>query len=90
MIDLLTDALACFRLTRILTTDRIAQPVRDWAKDHESRESGVGYLVTCDWCTSIHLGVAVVLARRFAPKVWRPVAQALAFSAVTGLIAEHS
>lgn len=87
MIDLVTDALAVFRLTRALTTDRIGQPVRDRA---DKLGELPGYYVRCDWCSSAAVAFGVVAARTICPRVWRPVAQALAFSAVAGLIAEHS
>jgi hypothetical protein len=86
MIPLLTDALACYRLTRLLTTDRVAEPLR--ARVDSS--STAGYLIRCDWCMSVWCGGAVVAARHLAPRVWAPVATALAFSAVTGLIAENA
>lgn len=85
---MLVDALATFRLTRLITTDRVASKARARVTSRYGFD-GVGYLVGCDWCSSIYIGAGVALARRFAPKLWGPLAEALAFSAVTGLLAEQ-
>lgn len=83
---LLIDALATFRLTRLITTDRITRGPRNAL---EQRGGELGYWVGCDWCASAAVGIGVVLARRFTPRLWGPLAEALAFSAITGLIADH-
>lgn len=84
----LFDALATYRLTRALTEDVIGRPVRQAALKRYGNE-GLGYLVECPWCSSMWIGLGVVLARRLAPRLWGPVAEGLAFSAVAGLVAEH-
>lgn len=81
----LTDALACYRLTRLATRDLITEPLRREAK----AVPFLGALLECAWCCSAWSAFGVVVFRRLAPKAWEPVAQALAFSAVTGLIAEN-
>lgn len=43
----------------------------------------LGEVVDCGYCNSIWLAAGVVAARRYAPRVWDPVARLLAFSAVT-------
>jgi hypothetical protein len=47
-------ALAIFRLTRLVTTDTIFNELREkiWNKFPPNRIN-LGYLITCDWCTSI-------------------------------------
>lgn len=47
--------LACYRLTRLVTTDTITEPLRELVQ-HRGR---VGYLVGCDWCVSVWVGVPV-------------------------------
>lgn len=42
--------LATYRLTRLVTADKITQPIRVWVI---GRSDWFGYLVTCDWCLSI-------------------------------------
>lgn len=51
--------LASYRLTRLVTADRITQPVRDFV---EVRSQWLGYLVTCDWCLSVWLAPWPLLA----------------------------
>ena len=97
--DLIDDALATYRLTRLVTTDRVTQKLRDrlnerWGtKTVPTIPSGTrtvrtafGELLTCDWCVSIYVGAAVAAVRTFAPRAWRPIARALASSAVAGVI----
>jgi hypothetical protein len=44
-------------------------------------------LFTCRWCAGMWIAFGVVAARRAAPKVWEPVADALAISAAAALLA---
>lgn len=86
------DALATFRLTRLLVLDEITEPVRkpvqNWLLDH--RYHKLYELTSCGWCLGQWVAFGVVGARRYAPRAWHPVALALAFSAVTGIIAEKT
>lgn len=72
------DALAVWRITTLVTEDRIAQPVRD-AINSRSPE-WARYLVSCRACVSFWAGVAV--ASGLVP---RPVTRALALSALSML-----
>ena len=85
-LDLAIDCAATYRITRLLTVDRVAQRYRDALA---SRGETAAYYSECAWCTSAWVAVGVVAARRLAPRVWGPVATALAFSAVTGITAER-
>lgn len=78
-------AAATYRLTRLVTADRITEPVRAWV---EQRGPRVGYLVTCDWCLSVWIApVPTVLAVTFpGNRVVLAVLVALTASAVTGLV----
>ena len=80
---LVVDALAAYRLTRLVTEDRITAPLRDrvpagWASE----------LVGCSWCVGVWAAAGVVAARRLAPRAWTPVAEVLAVAAVVGITAE--
>lgn len=86
VVGLVRDGLACYRLTRLVTTDRITEPLRD----RIDPGSTAGYFVRCDWCSGMWVAAGVVAARTLAPRVWAPIATALAFSAVTGIIAENT
>ncbi len=123
MTPLLLDALATYRLTKLVTDDQITAGLRDkvieWAYEREScgretvaavaEQAGIdvltpgawaevvandpdppklAYLVTCPYCASVWLAAGVVLARRVAPRAWRPLAEVLALSALAGLTSE--
>lgn len=55
--------------------------------DHEAPR--LAELVTCGWCSSMYAAVFVVAARRFAPRLWDPLARVLAASLVTGIVQTH-
>lgn len=63
MLSFLTDALAVSRITRLITEDKITEPLRD---SIEGRFSGsrLAYLVTCPLCVSVWAGAAVVISSR--------------------------
>ena len=87
---LAVDALATFRLTRLVIEDEITSPIREavW-KRYDVSDTKIGYFLTCPWCVSIWVGAGVVAARRIAPSAWEPVAAVFAGSAVTGMIASR-
>jgi len=62
---------AILRLTRVVTTDRIAERPRAWL---ESRSpTFIGYAVRCDWCMSVWVGIAVFALGWYAPDGIRTV-----------------
>lgn len=115
----IVDALATYRLTRLVTKDQLTARLREaviravytrngavttagddftdylnpdvWV-DHVENDPdapSLAYLITCPWCAGFWLAAGVVLARRWFPRLWGPVAEALALSAVAGLVAER-
>lgn len=89
--SLLVDVLACYRLTRLVTTDHLTEPARDHLIE-AFRVAGMDrmvYAMRCDWCTGMWVAFGVVAARRVAPRAWDPIARVLAFSAVTGIVATN-
>lgn len=107
---LVVDALAAYRLTRLVTADTITEGPRDavvrWAYERagllDVAADGASWsevamadddapklatLVTCRWCTGVYVAVAVVAARRLAPRAWAPVADMLAVSSAAALVA---
>lgn len=101
MEDLIVDALAVFRGWRLAARDTIFDTPRDrWKTWVYSRapepEPGRGQpvpkaieLLGCPWCLGAYGAVAVVILRTKYPDLWRPVARALALSALVGLIATN-
>jgi Protein of unknown function (DUF1360) len=76
---LLTDALASYRLTRLITTDRLTLPLRQRiitaAREDAEKEDdhpspllrSAAYLVTCDYCVSIYTSAALSLIHSTPP-----------------------
>lgn len=86
--ELITDALAAFRITRLLQRDTFPPIVR--ARD-AVRSRGPDWsveLMDCPWCLGFWVSVAVIGTRAYAPRWWRRPAQALAVSAVVGVLLE--
>jgi hypothetical protein len=90
---LAVDALATVRLTRLAMDDDVTQPIRDWLQGQEDAgrqwAGTVNGALDCPWCTSVWAGLAVAGLRRLVPKVWAPIAEGLAWSLVTGELAER-
>ena len=88
---LLVDALATYRLVKLVRDDRITQGFRDAVEDQQGPpdESKLSYLVHCPWCLSFYFGGALTLARLRWPGPTSLVARTLALSALTGLATKH-
>jgi hypothetical protein len=89
-VALVVDVLATYRLTRLAQRDTFPPVVK--AREAiltKDRPEWVWDLGDCAWCLSFWIGLGVMAARRLAPGLWRPLAAALAASAVTGLVTDH-
>lgn len=93
-LQLLVYALAVARVTGLIVSDAITEPVRDWIVVRlDDRPATLGEaistLITCPWCAGMWVSLVA------APLVWFAgdssvmliPALALAFSQVTGMIA---
>lgn len=90
---LAVNALAVFRLTRLVVADcwPLWVPVRERIVRRWPPRCGAwSEIVVCPWCLSPWVAVLVVLLAWLAPAIWTPIAVVLAFSAVAGFLAEHS
>lgn len=91
MIDLLVDALAVHRLTRLVVTDDIAARPRAHvmrslkAAGYEKAMDGL----RCEWCSAVWVAAAVTAARAVAPRTWRRTARFLALADLSGIITSH-
>ena len=98
MNDLLLDALAVFRLWRLVALDEITEGPRSrwetWAHEHFDPKPEPGRapqtakiitLVGCPWCLGFWLCIAAVACKRLTPRVWSVVRVVLASSALVGL-----
>lgn len=83
--------LAVFRITRIVTTDEILSPIRKkiWAKSPPWK-NGIGYLITCDWCTSVWVSSLVLIVYKIAPTPAITVWGIFALSGAAGLLSRIS
>lgn len=88
---LLVDALATYRLVKLVRDDRITERARVTAIERfgPPERSKMTYLLHCPWCLSIYLGAALTLCRRRWPRATTLVARTLALSATTGLTTQH-
>jgi hypothetical protein len=110
--EVAVDALAVYRLTRLVTADTITErprgaiirdayqaagklddeyianlPLEKWTA-HVAHDDDAPYaarFITCPWCASPYIALGVVMARRYIPQVWHPIALVFAFSGVAGL-----
>jgi hypothetical protein len=77
---------ATYRLTRLLTADKITESLRIAVI---RRSQWFGYLFTCDWCMSIWIGMAISVATFFHAEnnFFFVLLAGLTFSAATGFLA---
>jgi len=85
-LSLLIYSLAAFRLTRIITTDTVFEPIREkiWKKFPPSH--WFGYLITCNWCVGFHVSILIVTLYLLVPVYAYVVSLVLSISAIVGLI----
>lgn len=89
-LNFVKDALAVYRLTKLVIDDKITEDYREAVFERFPPETTkIGFMFTCPWCISIWVGFGVVLARKIAPEAWDATATALAASSVSGLLAER-
>lgn len=85
-IELIVDAVAVFRLTKLVTEDVITQDIRDFIFKKTPRGSKLRVLITCGWCSSFWAAVVIVALRRAHPASADIVSTTLALSAATGVL----
>lgn len=87
LLDYVILMLATYRLTRLVTTDVIFNKYREkiWNKYPVEKE-GLGYLITCDWCTSIWTSSLVVCMYKISPDIAIAVCGIFALSAAVGFL----
>ena len=86
-LDAVILALAVFRVTRLITTDVVLEKLREkiWSRFSPAR-GGIGYMITCTWCTSVWVASLFVLSYMINTHSTIVVAGIFALSAVAGLI----
>lgn len=84
-VNLVTDALAVYRLTKLIMDDRITLEFRDWVWNRFPPQTKIGFLLTCPWCVSIWAAAAVIGMRKAFPECGDILSKILATSALTGI-----
>lgn len=86
---ILLDIIAVVRLTRLINTDVITEPLRDLVWSKFPPNTKIGYLLTCPWCMSVWAGLSITLLRHYFPRVADVVSTTLAASQITGTLVER-
>lgn len=91
-VNLVLIALATARITRLITSDRITQPLRTAIVRRLKDGSELAYLLMCDWCVSIYVGFGVTLAWWYFSNTAAFAVAAIALSAsyITGWLASRT
>jgi len=81
--------LATFRITRLATRDTIFESARNkfWGR-FPPESSKLGYLLTCEWCTSMWVASGVYISAMIIP-VLVLVYSVFALSAIAGLLTAY-
>ena len=82
---LVVDALAVYRLARLVARDTILRGLRRWVAGRYEGLAVEG--MTCMWCLTVWFAAAVVALTYFVPWWWSWPASALALSAAAGFLA---
>ena len=82
--------LAVARTSRLISVDRIFQPLRRWAVNKYTEDALISYWLHCPWCTSIWFAfpAAIIWAVVTLPLAWwwLAVPAWLTMSHLTGLL----
>jgi hypothetical protein len=89
-VDLVIFSLATYRITRLITTDHVFNRIRDkfWNR-FPPETTKLGYLITCEWCTSVWVGLVFAVWYTINTDIARLCAFAFALSAATGLLTAY-
>jgi hypothetical protein len=90
-VDLVILALACARLTLLITTDEITSSLRErvWSR-FDPGKSQFGYLFTCNWCTSVYTASLLVILYKILETQTIFVSMIFALSMVASVIANRA
>jgi hypothetical protein len=75
------------RLTRLITADVIAQPLRTWIVEHRGADSHSAVFIHCPWCVGWWFAISTSLACHWLDDAWgwQVFATACAVSWVTAM-----
>lgn len=88
--DAVIGALAAHRLTRLAIQDVItAKPRNAVLKKYPPTQDSWSYLLTCPWCASFWVGLAVAALQGKGGPIGRGLVYALALSSAVGIAEER-
>lgn len=85
----LRDALAVYRLTKLVMEDRLTLEFREWFWNKFPPNTKIGFLLTCPWCVSIWAAFVVIGMYKLSPSGGKVLSEVLAASALTGIAYER-
>ena len=90
ILEFIVFSLATYRATRLVTRDEIFSDTRNriWNR-FPPETTKTGYLFTCEWCSSVWLGLVFASWYTISSNTFRFFAVALALSAVAGLLTAY-
>ncbi len=80
--------LAVYRITRLITTDVIANTPREWIEEHTTPGGYIDEFLHCTWCVSFWIGILVTVLVAVAPGLSPWLLLPWAASAVAGLLSQ--
>ena len=88
-INFVVDALAVYRLTKMVNEDFIFNDLREKIFEKFPPDTRLGYLFTCNWCMSIWCAAFLMTIKSLRPNEYKVFATILATSGVTGILSER-
>ena len=52
---------ATIRITRLITTDKISEPLRQWVTHHNGEKGWFTFLIHCPWCTGYWIALPATI-----------------------------
>lgn len=81
-------ALAGYRITRAVIEDVIFESLRNRIWERFPPHKGLGYLITCPWCTGVYVATLLTTGYILIPSVMSIIATLLALAASIGIISK--
>jgi hypothetical protein len=86
---LLIYVLAGYRITRFIIEDALPETIRNKIWNRFPPSHGVGYLITCYWCSGFWVATLLTIGYILIPSVLFFICLALAISAGIGIISKY-
>ena len=89
LVTLLIYILAGYRITRFIIEDVLPEPLRNKIWDRFPPHKGIGYLITCYWCSGFWVATLLTVGYILVPSVSFFICLPLAISAGIGIISKY-